>query len=694
MRKTDIRRPFAFLFVPFLLLSFGLPGRAAENSMSTSSSHGLDLDGMDMSVQPGDDFFEYSNGGWLKETVIPADRASWSSFSILAQKVNRRTSELLGEAAASSAVPGSETRKVGDFYIAYMNEGTIEQRGAAPLKPALEAIAAIKDKEELARFLGSQMRADVDPLNLTNYHTDHLFGLWVSSDFHNPDRNAAYLLQGGLGMPDRDNYLKTDDKSEALQSKYREHIAAVLKLVGVADASAEANRIYALEHKIASTHVSRTDSVDVHKADNRWSKADFTAKAPGMDWGVYFSAAGLGKLPSLMVWHPSAVTGISALVASEPLSVWTEYLTFHAIDRASPLLPKAFADEHFAFYGTALTGATEMETRWKRAVSATNAALGDAVGKLYVKRYFPPEAKAQAQDMVKHIMAAFGRRIDRLPWMAPATKARAKAKLATLYVGIGYPESWRDYSDLEISPADAFGNWQRASMFKYRQALAKLDQPVDKTRWEMTPQMVNAVNLPLQNALNFPAAILNPPFFDSQASRAQNYGAIGVVIGHEISHSFDDQGSQFDADGRLANWWTDADLAHFKAAGQRLVEQYNAYEPLPGQQINGQLTLSENIADLAGISAAYDGYRASYEGREGPTDQGFTGDQQFFISFAQIWRVKYRPQALRASLMTNGHSPGPYRADTVRNVDAWYACFDVKAGQNLYLAPDARVQVW
>lgn len=688
-----LNRRCGWIILLSLLLSFGSAGWAAETA-ETTSTHGLDISGMDRAVKPGDDFFEYANGGWLEQTEIPADRAAWSSFSLLAQEVNRRTSDLLREAAASDAAPGSETRKIGDFYIAYMNEGTIEQRGMAPLEPELQAIAAIQDKKQLAQFLGAQMRADVDPLNATNYHTDRLFGLWVSSDFHNPDRNAAYLLQGGLGMPDRDNYLETDEKSQALQSQYRDHIAAVLKLAGVSDASAKADRIYALEHKIASTHVSRTDSVDVHKADNRWSKADFAAKAPGMDWGAYFSAAGLGKLSSLMVWHPSAVTGSSALVASEPLSVWKEYLIFHTIDRGSPLLPKAFADEHFAFYGTALTGATEMRARWKRAVNATNAVLGDAVGKLYVKRYFPPEAKAQAQDMVKHIIAAFRHRIDQLEWMAPETKAKAKAKLATLYVGIGYPESWRDYTGFDVSPTDAFGNWQRASSFQYEQALAKLDKPVDKHQWEMTPQTVNALNLPLQNALNFPAAILNPPFFDPQASRAQNYGAMGVVIGHEISHSFDDQGSQFDAQGRLANWWTAADLAHFEAAGQRLVKQYNAYEPLPGLHINGQLTLSENIADLAGLSAAFDGYRASYDGKEGPTEQGLTGDQQFFVSFAQIWRVKFRPQALRASLMTNGHSPGPYRADTVRNVNSWYTAFDVEPGQKLYLAPDARVQVW
>jgi putative endopeptidase len=395
----------------------------------------------------------------------------------------------------------------------------------------------------------------------------------------------------------------------------------------------------------------------------------------------------------IMVWQPAGVTGIAALVGSQPLDVWKDYLTFHALDRASPLLPKTFADESFRFYGTMLSGVPQQRERGKRAVEATSDALGDAVGKLYVKNYFPPEAKATAQAMVKNIIAAFGRRIDRLDWMSPVTRAKAKAKLATLYVGIGYPEKWRDYSALKIVRDDALGNLQRTELFDYRESLAKIGKPVDKTEWWMTPQTVNALNLPLQNALNFPAAILNPPFFDAAADPAQNYGGIGAVIGHEISHSFDDQGSQFDASGRLLNWWTPEDLAHFRAAADRLAAQFDAYEPLPGLHVNGKLTLSENIADVAGISASYDGYRAAY-GNSAPVLQGFTGDQRFFLSFAQIWRAKSRPEALRVLLMTNGHAPEEYRADTVRNIDAWYQAFDVRPGSRLYLAPDARVRVW
>ena len=683
---------FALLLTPYNL-------RAAD---TPRAEPGIDLAGIDRSVAPGDDFFAYANGTWLKTTEIPADRAAWGSFAILAEEANRRTKELIQDAATGGkSTNDADARKVGDYYLAFMDEAAIETKGKAPIEPELAAIAALADKAALARFLGGQLRADVDPLNMTDFHTDRLFGLWVSPDFDRPAKNAAYLLQGGLGMPDRDNYTATDETSAALQAKYRVHIARLLELAGLstpAESAARADRIYALEARIAATHATRTESMEVQRANNRWSLAEFSAKAPGLDWAQFFDAAGLGvkgaRLTDLMVWHPGAVTGIAALAAAEPLAAWKDYLAFRAVDRAAPLLSKAFVDESFAFYGTALSGATQLRDRWKRAVDATNGALGEAVGKLYAAKYFPPEAKAAAQEMVQNIVTAFGKRVDNLAWMSPATRAKAKAKLATLYVGIGYPDRWRDYSGLSVARDDAFGNAVRSELFDYTSALAQLAQPVDKTQWWMTPQTVNAVNLPLQNAMNFPAAILQPPFFDAGTDPAQNYGGIGVVIGHEISHSFDDQGAQFDAGGRLANWWTDEDLQHFQAAAQRLTAQYDAYEPLPGSRVNGKLTLSENIADVAGIAAAYDGYRAVYGGKEGPSAQGLTGDQRFFLSFGQIWRSKMRPEALRSSLLTNGHAPGEFRADTVRNIDAWYKAFAIAPEGRLYLAPESRVAVW
>ncbi len=638
---------------------------------------------MDRSVRPGDDFFEYANGKWVANTTIPPDRSSFGVFSVIAEMVDKRTADL---------IRGTKEKKIADYYAAYMDEKTIESKGLHPLDAELASIRAIHDKASLAHVIGSQLRADVDPLNTANFHTDRLFGLWVSPDFAAPEVNAGYILQGGLGMPDRDYYLGSDEHAKATQAKYREHIEAVLKLAGIEGATERSGKIYDLEHRIAEVHASITDSEDVHKANNRWMRADFSEHAPGLDWPAFFEAAGLSGQRSFFVWQPGAVTGISALTASEPLDVWKDYLIFRAIDRASPLLPKAFVDENFRFYGTALSGAPQLRARWKRAVSATNGALGDAVGKLYVKRYFPPAAKAAAQQMVKNIVTAFGKRIDRLDWMKPETRAKAKAKLGTLYVGIGYPEKWRDYSGLRVSRTEAFANAERAELFDYRAAVSHLGKRADKHEWWMTPQTVNALNIPLQNALNFPAAILNPPFFDAAADPVLNYGGIGTVIGHEISHSFDDQGSQFDAQGRLANWWTQEDFAHFKESADRLVAQFNQYEPLPGLHVNGAQTLSENIADVAGISAAYDGYRAG--ATKHAAAQGFTGDQRFFLAFGQVWRNKQRPEALRRAVLTDGHAPGPYRVATVRNIDAWYPAFDVKPGEKLYLAPKDRVRVW
>ena len=662
------------------------------------SDHGIDLAGMDRHVAPGDDFFAYANGTWVENTPIPPDRSSYGSFAVLAEQADERTRELLEAAAKGTAGSTSTDQiyalKVGIFYTAYMDEKTIEKRGVTPLSPELKAIAAVRDKVALAELIGNQMRSDVDPLNNTDFHTDRLFGLWVSPDFDNPGRNAAYLLQGGLGMPDRDDYLGTDERSLALQAKYREHIANVLELIGLTDGPARAARIWELERKIAATHVSRTDSLDVEKAHNRWPLTSFPKRAPGMDWHAFFQGAQLATRADVMVWQPSAVVGISALVGSEPLEDWKDYLIFHVADRGAPLLTHALVEENFDFYGGTLTGAKQLRERWKRAVAATNAALGDSVGRLYVERYFPPEAKAEAQKMVANIVVAFRHRIDELTWMSPATRAKAKEKLDGLYVGIGYPDHWRDDSGLRVVGNDAYGNVRRAEYFKYRAALARLSKPVDRTDWWMTPQTVNALNIPLQNALNFPAAILDRPFFDAAADPVQNYGGIGAVIGHEISHSFDDQGSLFDAQGRLANWWTPEDLAHFRQAAGRLTAQYDAYEPLPGVHVNGKLTLSENIADVAGLSAAYDGYRAAYGGGPAPSAQGFSGDQRFFLSFAQIWRFKMRPELLRVVLMTNGHSPAEYRADAVRNLDPWYAAFDVGPKRRLYLAPDVRVRIW
>ena len=525
-----------------------------------------------------------------------------------------------------------------------------------------------------------------------------MFGLWVAQDFNRPARNSAFLLQGGLELPDRSYYLDPSPKMAAVRDAYRAHVARMLALAGapagVPNGAAGADAVLALETRIARTHWKVEDSEDPAKGNNHWARADFPRRAPGLDWAAFFAAAGLAGEDSVVAWQPSAITGLSALAASEPLEAWRALLAYHALEDHSAVLPPAFNRESFAFFGQTLGGAQVQIGRDRFAVGATSELLGFAVGHQYVDRYFPAAAKARAQTMVAGIVRAFERRIDALDWMAPSTKAEAKAKLRTLQVSVGYPDRWPSDAGLVIAPDDAYGNADRVERFTYARSLAKLGRPVDRGEWVMTPQLVNAVNMPAMNVLNFPAAILQPPFFDAARADAMNYGGIGAVIGHEISHSFDNLGANFDARGRLRNWWTPADLAHFQASTGALARQYDGYRPLPDQAINGQQTLSEDIADLAGVSAAYDAYRASLGGAPAPAVGGLTSDQQFFLSFAQIWRAKFREPALRRQLLTNAHAPAPYRALTVRNLDAWYAPFAVRAGEALYLAPGARVRIW
>jgi len=660
---------------------------------ASAGSGAIDTAGVDRSVKPGDDFYAYANGGWIKSHEIPPDRASYGTGAIVQELTSKRTAELIAE-VAKDAPAGSEAKKIGDYYASYLDEAAIADRGIAPLKPMFDRIAAIEDAHALASALGRTLRADVDVLNATNYDTENLFGLWVAQDLSDPTHYSAFLLQGGLGLPDRDYYLDPSPRMAEIRDKYRAHVAAMLTLAGITDTEARAARIFDLEHKIAEAHSPRLETEDVQRGNNHWTRAELAARAPGLDWQAFLTAAGLSRQPGFVVWQPNALIGLAALVGSQPIAAWKDWLTYHAIAGRAEVLPKAFDDEAFAFHGRQLLGTPQPRDRWKRAIDATSGALGEAVGKLYVARYFPPSEKARAQAMVANELAAFARRIDRLEWMTPATKTQAKAKLAALKVGVGYPDKWRDYSKLEIVRGDAFGNAERAHLFDYQRNLDKLGSPVDRSEWVMNPQLVNAVNLPAMNALNFPAAILQPPYFDPQRPVAMDYGAIGSVIGHEISHSFDDQGALFDATGRLHNWWTPDDLAHFKTSAQQLIKQYDRYRPFPDLAVNGTLTVSENIADVAGLSVAYDAYRLAFGGKQAPTVQGLTGDQQFFLSFTQSWRRKARELAIRRQVLTDGHAPAEYRGDTVRNLDAWYTAFEVKPDEALYLAPSERVRVW
>ena len=675
-------------------LAFALIAGSSALVAAATPSSGIDLVGMDHTVKPGNDFFSYANGSWVKRTQIPADRSSTGPTQDLEELTEQRTADLIRNMANTQPAAGSNARRIADYYTAFMDEAGIEKCGLAPLKAELEQIDAITTRADLARVLGSQQRADVDPINATNFHTEHLFGLFVAQGLEDPAHNMPYLLQGGLAMPSRDYYLSQDAQMAAFRAKYQTYVTSLLTLAGVAEPQAQAKTVIALETAIAQAQESLLDSEDIHKANHVWTRDDFARNAPGLDWTAYFRAAQLDDQARIDVWQPAATTALAALVGNQPLDAWKAWLRYHALDSAAPLLPKAYAQLHFDFYGSTLQGTPRQAERWKRAVNATSTDLGDAVGQIYVQHYFPPSYKAKAQAMVKNLIATFDERLDTLAWMTPATRAKAKEKLATLRVGVGYPDSWRNYADLLVRADDALGNHQRAVAQDYRYQLMKLHRPVDRGEWWMTPQTVDAVNLPLQNALNFPAAILQPPFFDANADDAANYGATGATIGHEISHSFDNLGADFDAQGRLSNWWTPQDAAHFHADTQKLVEQYNHYEALPGLYVNGQQTLGENIADVAGLAVAYAAYHRSLHGKPAPVIDGLSGDQRFFIAYAQSWRAKIRDAELRERLATDVHAPDNIRAQAVRNLDGWYTSFDVKPGEKLYLTPEQRVKIW
>jgi len=666
----------------------------AATAYTVGSELGISKDAMDTAVKPGDDFYAYANGNWQKATAIPADRSSIGAFYIAFLETEKRTRELVDAIVKSGGDPKTDDGRIAAFYNAYMNTKAIDAAGMKPVEADLARYAAITDKASLSKVLGENTRADVDPLNATDFATENLFGIFVTQGLATPGDVIPYVLQGGLGLPEREYYLSADPKMAAIRTQYQAYIAKLLTAAGQADAEAKAKRIYDLEVKIAKAHASREESEDFAKSAGVWTKADFAKKAPGIDWDAYLAAAGLDKAAKFGAYHAKAISGLSALVASEPLEAWKDWLAFHQINSHTDVLPTALDNAHFAFYGTTLSGTPQQRSRDKRALDALNTDLGDAVGRVYADKYFPASAKAEVGDMVTGIKAAFAKRVNAIDWMAPDTKKEAIKKVETIVVGVGYPETWRDYGSYTVSADDAYANAVAGEKAEYVHQLAKIGKPFDKSEWWMTPQTVNAVNLPVQNALNFPAAILQPPFFNAKADPAYNYGAIGAVIGHEISHSFDNNGAAFDSTGALRNWWTAADLKKFQDAGSALAAQYDTYKPFPDLAVNGKLTLGENIADVAGLQAAYDAYHASLGGKEAPVIDGFTGDQRFFIAYAQTWATKMRDEAMRARIATDGHAPGMYRALTVRNLDAWYKAFNVQPTDKLYLAPDKRVRVW
>jgi predicted metalloendopeptidase len=692
-----MKRSGFLLFVSAIALTAAACQRSEENKVAAQapvSASGIDLAAMDKSVKPGDDFFAYANGAWVKKTEIPADRSSVGGFYIADQEREKNSIALFGDLLKSNAAADTDQGRIANYYNAYLNTAEIDKRGIAPAKADLDAIAAIADKAQLSAAIGKTIRADVDPLNATKFGSDHLFGIFVTQGLNTPGETLPYILQGGLGMPDRDYYLSADPKKAALRDKYRAYVEAVMTAAGNPDPKAAAARIIALETKIAGAHATIAESEDFSSGAKVWTRAELEQKAPGIDWTQLLNNAQLGGVQRFEAYHGGAIPKLAALVGSQPLDAWKDWLAFHTLNEHSNVLPAAIRDARFAFFGTALSGTPQQRPRDKLALNATSGALQDAVGKAYVEKYFPAANKTAIQGMADQIKAAFAKRVSGSTTLAPATKAEALKKVETIVVGVGYPDSWRDYSAVTISPTDAYANQSAVSLADYKNQLAKIGKPMNRAEWWMPPQLVNAVNLPVQNALNFPAAILVRPFYDPNADPAYNYGAIGATIGHEISHSFDNNGALFDSTGNLRNWWTPADFARFQQSGAALAKQFDAYSPFPGVNVNGKQTLGENIADVAGLQAAYDAYHASLGGKPAPVIDGLTGDQRFFIAFEQSWAEKTREEALRQQIATNGHAPGQYRALTVRNLDAWYAAFNVKPGDKLYLAPDQRVKVW
>ncbi|MCA1653850.1 MAG: M13 family metallopeptidase [Sphingomicrobium sp.] len=692
-RRAIFLAASAIALLPLAACSQGSDKGGTEATAAKGSQSGIDVAAMDKSVAPGDDFDKYTNGSWEKNSEIPADKSNISSFSVVNDIAEKRTADLIAGIAKTNPTSGDEA-KIANFYNAYLDTNAIEQKGAAALKADIDRIEAIADKGALAEAIGGSIRADTDPFNNNNYNSENLFGIFTTQSLNDPKTTVPYLMQGGIGLPDRDYYLSSDPAMVKIRDAYGPYVAKMMTLAGIPDAAARAAKVVALERQIAEAQESINDSQDSVKGNNPWKRADLDRKAPGLDWNRLLGAAKLGQQQDFIVWQPGTVTKLSALVASQPFEVWRDWLAFHRANQMTDALPNAFDDAHFAFYGATLSGQPQQRTRDKRALAATSRWLGDAVGKRYVDKFFPASSKSDIERMVTGIKAAFEKKIDGLTWMAAPTKAEAKRKVATMAVGIGYSDKWHDYANFNVRAGDAYGNLDRARRANYEMQIAKIGQPVDKTEWWMTPQTVNALNLPLQNALNFPAAILDKGFYDAAADPAANYGAIGSVIGHEISHSFDNLGATFDAEGRLRNWWTPADLAHFQAAGKALADQYSAYEALPGLHLNGKQELGENIADVAGLSAAYDAYHASLNGKPAPVIDGMSGDQRFFIAYGQSHRGKLRDAALRARIATDVHAPGPWRVLTVRNLDPWYAAFKAPATTKLYLAPDKRVKIW
>ncbi len=660
-----------------------LPPAAPSRMLATIPPWGIDLGARDLSVRPGDDFYRYADGHWLDGNQIPPDRTRWGAFGELDERAQQQVLGIV-QALPAHAPEGSNDQKVGDYYRAFMDTSAIDQRGIEPARAAIDAITQARNYHDLTRLMGRPDLALKAPLRIG-----------ISIDQKDPDRYDVILTQSGLGMPDRDYYLKDDPVYAGLRAKYVAHISRMLTLIGEPQPAAEAQAILDAETQIARLHWPAAKRRERDLTYNPRTRVELEAMAPGFFWETLLATEGVDAQPQFVVRETDAVQGLAQLFLQVPVDTWRAYFKYHYLVSVAAVLPHAFDEEAFDFYGRTLQGQPQQRARAKRVVRALDNDLGEAVGALYVERYFPASSKQQVRELVENLRATYAGRIRKLPWMTPATKKVALEKLAAFHPKLGYPDKWRDYSQLSIVPGDAFGNAIRARVFEWSREVKRLNEPTDRSEWGMTPQTINAYYNPTFNEVVFPAAILQPPFFDPHADPAVNYGGIGTVIGHEMGHGFDDQGSKSDARGVLRTWWAAADTEAFKKRTDSLAAQYDEFTALPGLKVNGRLTLGENIGDLGGISVAYDAYHRSLQGSAPPVLDGITADQRFFLSFAQVWRGLDRDEALRSQVLSDPHSPGRFRVNgVVRNVDAWYAAFGITASDKLYLPPGERVRIW
>ena len=661
-------------------------GCSPSNAPVEELDSGVDLTAMDTTVDPGDNFNEYVNGTWIANTEIPADKSSYGVFGVLRDRAGADVRDIIESSAQTSAPAGSDEQKVGDMYRSFMDWDTRNELGVAPIEAELDKISAIASTGELAAYFAYASTYGVNnPLPMGQY-----------VDFTDPNSYMVYSAQGGLGLPDREFYFKEDVRSDEIRAAYVAHVESMLSLAGIDDAAAKAQTIMAIETQIAERHMSKEDSRNMTKIYNPIPLADLPTIMPTFNWDAYLETSGMsGKLDNLVILSLDYASQLDSLLTEVSLDDWKTYLTWKLIDDSAGLLTQEMDQKNFEFYSTVLRGVEEQEPMWRRGVGLVNGTLGEVVGKVYVSEHFPPEAKARMEELVTNLIAAYEVSIRELDWMSEETRVQALDKLSKFTPKIGYPDEWRDYSALTINAGDLYGNLRNVAELNWAENVARQGGPVDRSEWGMTPQTVNAYYNPPLNEIVFPAAILQPPFFNLDAEDAVNYGAIGAVIGHEIGHGFDDSGSQFDGDGVLRNWWTDADRAEFEARTQTLIDQYNGYYVFDDLHVNGQFTLGENIGDLGGLSIALRAYQMSLENNQAPVIDGFTGDQRVFLGWAQVWRNKYRDEALRNLIETDPHSPSMYRINgIVRNVPAFYDAFDVQPGDELYLAPEDRVKIW